>query len=235
MICKANTVACPSCSEDIPISELDDHQRASCPSCMRQCAQCGMMVQILSLAFHMMNCRKTACFDDVSSSGDLGVNARVLFQRKTASIPHSHVALPSSDGNLSWTSTDSSDPVIMYHGTSAAAADNILRNGFIPSTKGLLGPGVYLSRNTEKARAYGPVVIEVVVHLGRVAVIDSKNHPLQKCWYESGFESSYLPEGAGVSKSGLEEHCVYDPSRIAVKGIATTSHNTPLCYSSGKT
>merc|ERR1740121_1965008 len=43
----------------------------------------------------------------------------------------------------------------MFHGTSAANAARIRRSGFKPATGGMLGPGVYLSRDRRKAEKYG--------------------------------------------------------------------------------
>ncbi|KAK3523918.1 hypothetical protein QTP70_016734, partial [Hemibagrus guttatus] len=42
----------------------------------------------------------------------------------------------------------------MYHGTSAQAAEQIMRTGFKQSAGGMLGRGVYLSRDLNKASRY---------------------------------------------------------------------------------
>ena len=67
------------------------------------------------------------------------------------------------------------------------------RDGFIPSSDGMLGRGIYVSRQIEKAYAYGPgkygsegVVIEVLVRVGRTKKIDRQGHPLQKSWHDAG-------------------------------------------------
>lgn len=109
----------------------------------------------------------------------------------------------------------------MFHGTDLESAKAILRNGFIPSVTGLLGPGVYLSRDVEKAKHYGPVVIEAVVQVGRVAVIDKPGHRLQKTWFSAGYDAAWIPPLSGVGKSGLEEHCIYEAKRIGVKGLTS--------------
>lgn len=107
----------------------------------------------------------------------------------------------------------------MYHGTSLDAARSILREGFRPSTKGLLGSGVYVTKDPTKARQYGDVIVECDVHVGAVAVIDRKHHPLQKCWAAHGYDAAWIPPTGGTSAatvgaSGLEEHCVGDPRRV---------------------
>lgn len=51
----------------------------------------------------------------------------------------------------------------MYHGTSAANVQSIKQNGFRPSSSGMLGPGVYVSRDRQKAEKYGDTVLELDV------------------------------------------------------------------------
>ena len=60
----------------------------------------------------------------------------------------------------------------MYHGTTRQNADSIEKEGFRPSTGGMLGSGVYLSRDITKAETYGQVVFECLVDVGRVKRID---------------------------------------------------------------
>lgn len=71
-------------------------------------------------------------------------------------------------------------------------------NGFRPSHDGMLGAGVYVSRQIEKAYAYGPqkygsggVVIELLVRVGRTKKIDRQGHPLQKSWHDAGCAVCY--------------------------------------------
>ena len=107
----------------------------------------------------------------------------------------------------------------MYHGTSAVAAAEIEAHGFRPSTDGMLGRGVYLSQNIAKARHYARnagVIFKCLVDVGRVATIDRQGHPLQKTWHESGYDAAWCPPHCGMVSSGLEEHCIFDPSRIRI-------------------
>ncbi|XP_038834955.1 grass carp reovirus (GCRV)-induced gene 2e [Salvelinus namaycush] len=111
---------------------------------------------------------------------------------------------------------------IMYHGTSWWAAQKIMAKGFCPSNRGMLGQGVYLSRDLEKASRYPldltehQVVIKVKVNVGKVKKIDLQGHPLQKTWHDEGYDSAWVPPNCGMVKSGLEENCVWDPNRITV-------------------
>ncbi|XP_024118407.1 uncharacterized protein LOC112139807 [Oryzias melastigma] len=112
---------------------------------------------------------------------------------------------------------------VMYHGTTGANAGSIRNNGFRRSSNGMLGPGVYLSRDLEKARRYpidhpdeDRVIIKVKVNVGRVIVIKYQNHHLQQTWSSNGYDSAWVPPNCGMVNSGLEENCIWDPSRIQV-------------------
>uniref|UniRef100_A0A3B4E2T8 PARP catalytic domain-containing protein n=1 Tax=Pygocentrus nattereri TaxID=42514 RepID=A0A3B4E2T8_PYGNA len=112
---------------------------------------------------------------------------------------------------------------LMYHGTSRFAAQQIMAYGFKPSKGGMLGPGVYLSRDLNKASRYPlnlpeheRVVLRVLANVGRVKKIDYQGHPLQKTWHAHGYDTAWCPPGCGMVPSGLEEDCVWDPNRIQV-------------------
>jgi hypothetical protein len=63
----------------------------------------------------------------------------------------------------------------MYHGTILESTALIEQKGFRASDGGLLGPGVYMSRNMQKAQQYrgsGGVILEVLVRVGRVCHIN---------------------------------------------------------------
>ncbi|KAM3598193.1 uncharacterized protein V6R79_014879 [Siganus canaliculatus] len=114
---------------------------------------------------------------------------------------------------------------VMYHGTTSKNARLISDTGFHRSSVGMLGPGVYLSRDLDKASRYpidhpehDRVVIRVLVNVGRVKRIDRQGHPLQKTWHDHGYDTAWVPPNCGMVKSGLEEDCVWDPSRITVIG-----------------
>ncbi|XP_071969550.1 uncharacterized protein [Engystomops pustulosus] len=114
---------------------------------------------------------------------------------------------------------------IMYHGTDYAAAKKIIKNGFKPSKDGMLGKGVYVSKDMHKAMKYPlnterkKVVLKIRVDVGRVKKIDHKNHPLQKTWHDVGYDTAWVPPHCGMNPSGQEENCIYDPKRITVIDI----------------
>uniref|UniRef100_A0A8C4ZV30 PARP catalytic domain-containing protein n=1 Tax=Gadus morhua TaxID=8049 RepID=A0A8C4ZV30_GADMO len=94
---------------------------------------------------------------------------------------------------------------VMYHGTTRTNATAIQRNGFKQSEDGMLGRGVYLSRDLKKASRYPfntpdseRVVFRVKVNVGNV------------------FDTAWCPPDCGMTKRGLEEDCVWDPSRIKI-------------------
>uniref|UniRef100_A0A3B1JE29 PARP catalytic domain-containing protein n=1 Tax=Astyanax mexicanus TaxID=7994 RepID=A0A3B1JE29_ASTMX len=111
----------------------------------------------------------------------------------------------------------------MYHGTSRSAAESIMAHGFSQSADGMLGRGVYLSRDLNKASRYPlnlpenqRVVLRVKVNVGRVKKIDRQGHPLQRSWHDHGYDTAWCPPECGMVPSGLEEDCVWDPNRIQV-------------------
>ena len=117
----------------------------------------------------------------------------------------------------------------MYHGTSVANARLIITAGFQQSASGMLGKGVYVSRDRKKAERYpmnsnpsDRVVLELSVRVGRVKRIDKDNHPMQYTWSTQGYDTAWVPPNCGMKAvpSGLEEDCVFDPKRVKVVGIA---------------
>jgi len=117
----------------------------------------------------------------------------------------------------------------MFHGTSIASARLIIANGFKQSTGGMLGKGVYVSRDKKMAAHYplnsnntDRVILELRVRVGRVKRIDKDNHPLQYTWHSHGYDTAWVIPNGGLKavRSGLEEDCVFDPKRVKVVGIA---------------
>ncbi|KAK3523518.1 hypothetical protein QTP70_001887 [Hemibagrus guttatus] len=125
----------------------------------------------------------------------------------------------------------------MYHGTSAQAAEQIMRTGFKQSAGGMLGRGVYLSRDHNKASRYPlglpewqRVVIRVRVNVGRVKKIDYQGHPMQKTWHDHGYDTAWCPPYCGMVPSGLEEDCVWDPRCIEVIDIIRPNPTSGAFY-----
>jgi len=127
---------------------------------------------------------------------------------------------------------------VMYHGTDPQAAEQIERYGFLRSKDGMLGPGVYLSRDIMKAAHYplhvpalqqhGRVIFECLVQVGKVKRIDCKGHALQKTWSILGYDTAWVPPNCGVTPSGLEEDCVAQPSRIRIlRRVKVEIHEQP--------
>lgn len=112
---------------------------------------------------------------------------------------------------------------VMYHGTTKKNAQGIMDRGFCQSKDGMLGRGVYLSRDLQKASRYpidhpesDRVVIKVKVNVGHVVAVNYQGHPKQKTWHDNGYDTAWVPPNCGMVKSGLEEDCVWDPNRIKI-------------------
>uniref|UniRef100_A0A8C4RMR7 PARP catalytic domain-containing protein n=1 Tax=Erpetoichthys calabaricus TaxID=27687 RepID=A0A8C4RMR7_ERPCA len=115
---------------------------------------------------------------------------------------------------------------IMYHGTTKRKAQKIKKQGFKRSKTGMLGPGVYVSRDIRKASRYptrakpeNRVVLELLVNVGKVKVINKQGHPMQKNWHKHGYDTAWVPPKCGMVKSGLQEDCIWDPKKIEVLDI----------------
>ncbi|KAL0201170.1 hypothetical protein M9458_004357, partial [Cirrhinus mrigala] len=81
----------------------------------------------------------------------------------------------------------------------------IYDEGFRPSSGGMLGPGVYLSRSKEKASRYPDcaggeqlAILKVKVQVGKVKRINYQDHPLQKTWYRQGYDTAWVPPNCGM-------------------------------------
>ena len=89
----------------------------------------------------------------------------------------------------------------------------------------MLGKGVYLSTDIEKARCYrkgmGGIILKCRVWVGKVKKIDTQNHPMQRTWHARGYDSAWVPPKNRMVGSGRTETCVWDPSRIEVIGRAS--------------
>lgn len=125
----------------------------------------------------------------------------------------------------------------MYHGTGLQSARHIIQNGFRQSSDGMLGAGVYVSRNQKKAERYplnnpitDKVVLKLQVDCGKVKRIDTDNHPMQKTWHMQGYDTAWVPPNCGMKAvpSGLEEDCIWDPARVKVVDIAVAPNTSLL-------
>lgn len=103
-----------------------------------------------------------------------------------------------------------------YHATQWSNIQSIRENGLRVSTQGMLGRGVYISRDLNKVWGYGGpagAICEVHVSVGRIRIIDRQHHPKQKLWSNEA-DMAYVPYRCGMVPSGLEEACVADVKRI---------------------
>ncbi len=88
--------------------------------------------------------------------------------------------------------------LIMFHGTSPTNVESFLENGFRASRDGILGPGIYASTEFDKAAAFGPCVLKLLVYVGRVCKVDGQGHPLQKSWQDK-YDSAWVPPNCGIT------------------------------------
>eukprot|EP00118_Oscarella_pearsei_P012201 m.87631 g.87631 ORF g.87631 m.87631 type:complete len:156 (+) comp36548_c0_seq4:154-621(+) len=119
---------------------------------------------------------------------------------------------------------------VVYHGTTSWRADSIEAEGIRPSDDGLLGKGVYVTTDIDKAwreaekkiREDGlagsrPTVLLYICRMGKVKTIDSIYHPMGTTWHTlHNYDTAWIP--AGVTKRGSPENCVFNPSRLSLLG-----------------
>ena len=195
---KREVRTCVLCEEIVPRSTFLQHLDV-CKANVKSCPYCNGGIPICKMDEHVPQCE--------ANTRDCYIcGCRVQMER----LPD-HLQSCGSGGKI----------VTMFHGTSDQSAREILKHGFQPSTRGLLGAGVYVSRDKNKALHYGPVIVEAKVDIGKVALIGKKGHYLQKCWKSHGYDSAWIPANCGMVSSGLEEHCIYDPRRVAVVRITS--------------
>ena len=115
------------------------------------------------------------------------------------------------------------------------AAALIEQGGFKASTQGLLGPGVYVSRDVRKSRMYGSTILEVMVRVGRVCRADRhpelipRGYGTDAPWHDvGGYDTAWVPpdcpasvfQGAHFHQGIVEEDCVWEACRVSVMGRA---------------
>lgn len=106
----------------------------------------------------------------------------------------------------------------MFHGTHKHHQSSILTDGLKKSRTGMLGEGIYLTRQFDKASRYplghknkDQIVVEAIVNVGKVKRFDQVNRgdPLQKSWH-TAHESAWVAQKARGIGSGQEENCIKD-------------------------
>lgn len=93
-------------------------------------------------------------------------------------------------------------------------------SGFNPSSRGLLGPGLYVTTDRSKAVSFanehgddGRVIVGRA-QFGNTAVVDAtdaRRHKYPETDWRSSHDTAYVPRGEGVARP---EHCVKDPTRV---------------------
>jgi len=199
--------SCEGCNRRFAKADLAVHLR-SCTG-FRACSFCKSRMLPANVAAHERSCPEVA----TCSVCNHRVAKNSLADHQIQCCVHA----PFSQQTLAAQSDGMK--IVMYHGTSERNAASIRREGrFRPSTGGMLGRGVYLSKDVQKAKHYGPVIFRCLVSVGRVKKIDRQGHPLQKTWQTNGYNTAWVPPRCGMVPSGLEENCVLDPDRIQILG-----------------
>lgn len=122
----------------------------------------------------------------------------------------------------------------MFHGTSLASAQSILRSGFRASAAGQLGPGVYLveESNMAKAKRFAhdnfyrcrgnnreqedgiPVIIVCEVTIRKHCTVGQKD--TDGSWAARGYDAAFAPK---TELSGSSEWCVADPKLVRALAV----------------
>ena len=114
-----------------------------------------------------------------------------------------------------------------YHGTQRKHVKNIRENGFQASVAGMLGSGVYVSRDLNKAWRYSQphqgdgVILELEIEVGKVCIVDKQGHKYQKNWH-AFFDTAWVPSNCKMVHSGLEEGCIAEPRRVRLVRVWPT-------------
>ena len=106
---------------------------------------------------------------------------------------------------------------VMYHATPASNVESILANSFCESTGGMLGPGLYVSRDIDKTRYYSDVCFKLLVYTGKTRELSTKD--TSGSW-RSEFDTVYIPPNNDVVKNKREEFCLKSAKQARILGIA---------------
>ena len=114
---------------------------------------------------------------------------------------------------------------VMYHATNASNVESILANGFRESTGGMLGPGLYVSRDIDKTRNYGDVCFKLLVYTGKTKKATAAD--TSGSWI-SQYDSVYLPPNNDVVASKREETCLKSAKQARILGVAYGYDSTTM-------
>ena len=106
----------------------------------------------------------------------------------------------------------------MFHATDRDNVESILDNGFRPSTSGMLGPGLYVSRDINKTKNYGEVCFKLLVYIGMAKTVDAADK--DGSWRMKGYDCAFLPPQNNLIPTKMEETCVKSVKHVKILGIA---------------
>ena len=109
-----------------------------------------------------------------------------------------------------------------FHGSTWAAAQQILQSGFIPSQNGCLGPGIYVAREDKATRFAKTRATECGYEYGGlielVVTVRNPKYVLKNdlSWQSEGYDACRAEQ---TTASTNMEWCIRDPSTITVLGV----------------
>jgi len=115
---------------------------------------------------------------------------------------------------------------VMYHSTDARNVESILSEGFkVSEMKShlVLGSGLYVSRDLDKAAPYGPVTFKLLVYPGKTKSMIDEDDPLKTSWQQE-FSSAWIPPNIpNIHHPSLphhkEETCVKSSAQVRILGL----------------
>jgi len=110
---------------------------------------------------------------------------------------------------------------VMYHSTKREYIQDILTNGLKVSDKKehlVLGSGLYVSRDLNKAKPYGHFTLKLLVYPGKTKTVVDPDDPLKTEWQQE-FSSAWIPPKNRVTGSQLEETCVKSAAQVRILGL----------------
>lgn len=109
----------------------------------------------------------------------------------------------------------------LYHGTSRDNMDKIMKSGFIGSSNGCLGPGIYLATHTKatgfanhaaaRGHGFGAVVIRAECSFQKAKFVNSND----STWRTQGFDACHADE---TTSSNHAEWCFADDKQVIITG-----------------
>jgi len=116
---------------------------------------------------------------------------------------------------------------VMYHATLAQHVTSIINNGFRNSQGSVnshggnlvLGDGLYVSKDKNKAEPYGEVCFKLLVYPGKAFGVYDGNDPEKTTWNKN-YSSAWVPPNATNWHSDKEETCVKSTHQVRILGMS---------------